>query len=191
MSKFDLSGIPAVFHNGKLVPKIYMNGVLVWESNAKIIDYVYRSPEYITADMEVFIVFENTSDGTYWAVSNNNGTLSAPTAVQLPINNITGGSILVLNANDLIWVVEYNLGVVKFRKKDSETEYLYTTNTNNGVRVGEFENNEFDYADYLQHIATGRFLYCYNNQEIRARTSNDSYVEQSGRFYVLEISEQE
>lgn len=191
MSKFDLSNIPKVYHNGVDTPRIYMNGVLVWESNAKTIYYEYRSPEYITADMEVFIVFENTSDGTFWAITNDNGTSSAPLARQLPISDIQEGSILLNSTENISWIVEYSSGIVKFRKKDSETEYLYTLNTNNGVRVGEAENNEFDYTDYLQNIATGRFLYCYNNQGIRSRTSNDSYVEQSGRFYVLEISEQE
>ena len=68
-------------------------------------------------------------------------------------------------------------------------EWLYSTNANNGVRVGDNTNKTWvidEESGYLKHVGTSRFMGVYNSSDWRAYTSvNDNIKGQTLAFYVL------
>ena len=67
--------------------------------------------------------------------------------------------------------------------------WLYCTNTNNGVRVGDNTNKVYEIkANYLYHTATSRYIGVYNAQDWRCYTSiNDNIKDQTLQFFVKTI----
>ena len=85
---------------------------------------------------DVVVIVDQTS-GT--AMSNNNGTSSAPSATAVTLN--TDKTEITSNvAATLQWEVTVNNGSYQFGVSGT-TDYLYCTATNNGVRVGSNANN--------------------------------------------------
>lgn len=97
------------------------------------------------------------------AMSNDKGTSSAPSATSI---TISGNKLSSDPAENLQWIVTVNNGY-KFQVPET-SNYLYCTNTNNGVRVGTNTNNVFAIVDgFLYNNATSRYLGVYNNQDWR------------------------
>lgn len=122
---------------------------------------------------DIVVIVDKTSGK---AMSNNNGTSSAPTATAVTIN----GTELNSPETTLQWEVTVTNGSYKFKKIDGTT-YLYCTNTNNGVRVGtNANNNSFTIYNnngtpFLLNTATSRYIGVYNSQDWRCYTSiNDN-----------------
>lgn len=137
----------------------------------------------LSATDEVLVVWTPQAGGAY-ALSNDKGTTAAPTAVSVAINNKS----ITTDAENIVWNVDYNSTDKTFTLYPAGTtdEWLYATNTNNGVRVGTNTNKTFNIKnDYLFHIGTSRYLGVYNNADIRCYTSSGGNIaNQTVAFYV-------
>ena len=131
---------------------------------------------------DVFVIV-GTNGGGSFALSNNNGTGSAPTAVSVTIeNDALTGTI----AGNIQWNISGNAtdGYTFYPNGTTET-WLYCTNTNNGVRVGTNNSKTFVIdGGYLKHSGTSRYVGIYNSQDWRCYTSNGGNIEkQTFSFY--------
>ncbi len=128
-------------------------------------------------------------NGSNYAMSNNNGTGSAPSAVTVTVadNKITS------EVTDAIkWNVSGDAtNGYTFYPNGSTTKWLYCTNSNNGVRVGDGDAKHFtlttgENAGYLTTTETNdqRYLGIYNSQDWRCYNSiNSNITGQSFAFY--------
>ncbi len=130
---------------------------------------------------DVFVIVGNNGD-TY-AITNDNGTGSAPSASAVTISS---GKITSAVADNIKWNISGNAtdGYTFYPNGDNEN-WLYCTNTNNGVRVGTNDNKTFNIKDdYLNHEGTGRYVGIYSSQDWRCYTSiNSNITGQSFAFY--------
>ncbi len=110
-----------------------------------------------------------------YALTSANGSGSAPTAVAVTIENdaITGNI-----ADELQWNFRAVDGGYKINPINDTLVFLYTTSSNNGVRVGANSNNVWelnitDNANYhgFKNVATSRYIGVYNNQDWRTYTT--------------------
>lgn len=132
------------------------------------------------------VVIVRTS-GTTYAMTNANGTSSAPTAKSV---TVSGNKLGTTPENDIVWYIGVDGDNKIFYTSSDMTSWLYCTSTNNGVRVGANTSKTFTYANnYLKHVGTSRYLGVYNNADWRCYTSNTGnitnqtfgfFVEQSG-----------
>ncbi|MBR1505770.1 MAG: Ig-like domain-containing protein [Prevotella sp.] len=142
--------------------------------------WVKTDPASLTTGDVVAIVDQTSAT----AMSNDKGTSAAPVATAVTLNDdkseITGEV-----AENLQWVVTASEGSYKFGVSGTEN-YLYCTNTNNGVHVGTNENNSFKWiADaentnstesFLVNEATTRYVGVYNNTDWRCYTSINNNI---------------
>lgn len=137
------------------------------------------------ADLTASDVFVIVGDnGSTFALSNDNGTSAAPTAVAVTVaNNALSGTV----ADNIKWNISGNATDGYTFYPDGDTEkWLYCTNTNNGVRVGTNTNNTFtlDASGYLKHVGTSRYVGIYNDQDWRCYTGNGGNIaDQTFAFY--------
>ena len=147
-------------------------------------------PEWVATELaditatDVVVITSKNSSGAYYAMSNNNGTGSAPTATSVTVSN----NKLSSTPNDnLKWNISNNSGTLTIYKNGSTSSWLYCTSTNNGVRVGTNMNNTFTIdssTGYLKHTGTSRYLGVYNNQDWRCYTSTSTNIGgQTLKFY--------
>ena len=124
------------------------------------------------------------------AMSNDNGTGSAPSAISVTLKDDKSEISSEVNAN-IQWEVTVSNGTYKFGAVNTNN-YLYCTNTNNGVRVGTNSNNVFTWkkADanseeyYLFNSATSRYIGVYENQDWRCyNTVNNNIKATVTAFY--------
>lgn len=110
-----------------------------------------------------------------YALTSANGTGSAPTAVAVTIENdaITGNI-----ADELQWNFTAVDGGYTINPISNAETFLYTTSTNNGVRIGTNANNVWelditDDANYhgFKNVAFSRYIGVYNNQDWRTYTT--------------------
>ncbi len=147
-------------------------------------------PQYKPADLadiaatDRVIIVATKSDGTTYALPNNNGTSAAPSAFAIAIekNTITSTSA------DIVWnIVNDGNGNLTIYPAGQTDTWLYCTSANNGVRVGTNANNIFtlDKSGYLKHTATGRYLGVYLTQDWRCYTNTTGNTAgQTFAFYV-------
>ena len=132
-------------------------------------DWVVTSLANLTSS-DIFVIVGRIGNGsTYYAMTNDNGTGAAPSAIN--ITSSVSGDVLIGNiANNIKWKVSGNAsdGYTFYPNGDS-SNWLYCTNTNNGARVGTNENKTFTFnnKDYLVHTATSRTLSIYSSTEWR------------------------
>ena len=144
-----------------------------------ITQWVLTSPENLVTGDVVLIVDQTSSR----AMSNNNGTTSAPTAT--PVTLSTDKSIAspaAANESNLQWTVTKDGSNFQF---GTGSNYLYCTNTNNGVRVGTNSNNVFTIStNWLMNSATSRYVGVYNNADWRCYNSSSTNIENTvTKFY--------
>ena len=128
------------------------------------------------------------------AMSNNNGTSNAPTATSVTLKDSNGE---ISNADDtgeigeeLQWKVtvttdDSGVRSYQFESVTKEGHYVYCINSNNGVRVGNNNDNKvftFEKDDnnnneyFLVNTATSRYVGVYNNQDWRCYTSINANI---------------
>ena len=123
-------------------------------------------------DIVVIVWTTNDGLGTSYAVSNDKGTSDAPDAVIVTIEDdkLTGNI-----GDNLKWNITYSDGKLTIYPNGSTTTWLYTTNSNNGVRVGTNTNKTFivdSNNSYLKNTGTNRYLGVYTtNPDIRCYTN--------------------
>ena len=127
------------------------------------------------------------------AMTNDNGTGSAPTAKSVDLSSDKTEITSEVGAT-LQWVVTVDKGSFKFGVSGT-SNYLYCTSTNNGVRVGTNANNSFtvfdnDGTDFLLNTATNRYLGCYSNQDWRCYTSINSNIENTETAFFKKVAGQ-
>ena len=116
------------------------------------------------------IVDENSST----ALSSANGSSSAPSASSVAIFS---NKLSATPAEALQFVLEVPSDGNYSFKAINTTNYLYTTSSNNGVRVGTNDNKVFVWEDgYLKNDATSRYVGVYNNQDWRCYTSINANI---------------
>lgn len=120
----------------------------------------------LNTDDIVIITMKVNSSGNTYAVSNNNGTSKAPTAVSVtPSNNTITAPVATI-----LWKVKKNSTGFVFLSNSDTSTWLYSTSTNNGTRVGTNANDTFaldSASGYLKHLGTNRYLGVYNEQDWR------------------------
>lgn len=133
---------------------------------------------------DIFVIAETT--GSY-ALSSANGTSEAPTATSITIENnkITSEVVEALKWN----VSGSATNGYTFYPNGSTTTWLYCTNTNNGVRVGDNANKVFEIKDgYLYHKGTSRYVGIYNSQDWRCYTSTSTNINDQSFAYFKYIA---
>ena len=110
-------------------------------------------------DGDTVVIVDKTSER---AMTNNNGSFSAPSAVQIELSG-DQNAVTEEPAATLQWVVERDNGNYMF-KVPGTSNYLYCTSDNDGVRVGsgnksfEFQNGGTYNVPFLKNNATSRYL---------------------------------
>ena len=136
----------------------------------------------LTAD-DVFVIVGN--NGNNFALANDNGTGSAPSAVGVTVSD---GKITSKVSDNIKWTVSGDAtnGYTFYPAGSTET-WLYCTATNNGVRVGTNDNKTFTVSTegYLKHSGTNRYLGVYNSQDWRCYTepTANNIKDQTFTFY--------
>ena len=130
---------------------------------------------------DVVIITELVGTNVY-AASNDNGTSAAPTAVSVTVAN----DAITTDATNILWTVVKDGANISFKTGDN---YLYCTNTNNGMRVGSNSNNVFSIdanSGYLYNNGTSRFIGVYNSSDWRCYTTvNANIKDQTLAFYAV------
>ena len=130
-------------------------------------------------------VLVSTKGSSSYAMANDKGTSGAPTAVAVTIN---GNQLASAPMSNLVWEFTKSENEVRFKLVD-EDKYLYTTASNNGLRVGTNQNNviTMDSGSGYLTLSDGeatRFIGVYNNQDWRGYTSvNNNIKDQTFTFY--------
>lgn len=124
----------------------------------------------ITADDTVAITM---SDGTTtWALYNANGTGSAPTAV---VVDVADNTMTAQSSDTIAWNIAKEGDDLIIHKVGDANTWLYSSNTNNGTRVGTNENKLWTVdsaTGYLKHLGTNRYLGVYKtNPDWRSYTN--------------------
>ena len=132
-------------------------------------------------DSDLFVIVGDNGD-TY-AMSNDKGTSSAPTAVAVTVaGNTLSGDI----PTNIQWKLSVETDGYTFYPSGDAENWLYCNNSNNGVRVGTSENSVFSLSTegYLQNNATSRYLGIYNSQDWRCYTNTTGNIAgQTFKFY--------
>lgn len=130
------------------------------------------------------VVIVGIKSSTRYAMSNDKGTGSGPAPV---IVATSGNKLAEEPATNIVWYVGEDGNNRIFYATAAKDKWLYCTNSNNGVRVGDNVNKTFTWSnDYLQHIATRRYLGIYNTQDWRCYDSHTAtnIANQTFQFYV-------
>ena len=135
---------------------------------------------------DIFVIVGDNGD-TY-AMSNDQGTSKAPTAVSV---TISGDKITSAVEDNIKWNISGNAtdGYI-FYPNGNEDIWLYNTSNKTDVRIGSNNNKVFKLADngYLQNTATSRYLGIYNSQDWRCyqnTTGQSNITGQTFGFYKL------
>ena len=117
------------------------------------------------------IAITMTKGTSTWALTNNNGASKAPTAqaVEVSDNTMTSAS-----SDNIAWNISKSGNNLTIYVSGSTTNWLYSTNTNNGTRVGNNTNKTWVVdasSGYLKHNGTNRYLGVYNSSDWRSYTN--------------------
>lgn len=130
---------------------------------------------------DVFVIVGN--NGSNYALANDKGASSAPTAVPVTVNGeyITGDV-----ADNIKWNISGNAtDGYTFNPYGSTTTWLYCFNNNNGLRVGTGDDKSFVIKDdYIYNSGQERYIGIYNSADWRSYTSiNNNIKDQTFKFY--------
>ena len=148
---------------------VYSNLVTVTQAAyvapATLGNWVAASLADINAN-DVFVIVGNNGDD--YAMTNDNGTSSAPSVVAVTVVSNTLSGVI---DDNIKWNLSGNAtdGYTFYPNGETET-WLYCTNTNNGVRVGTGDAKHFTLSgNYLTTTETTdqRYLGIYNSQDWR------------------------
>ena len=130
---------------------------------------------------DVFVIVGN--NGNNYALSNDNGTGGAPSAVGV---TVSGGKITSKVNDNIKWNVtgDATNGYTFFPNGDTST-WLYCINNNNGLRVGVGDDNLFTINNnYLYNSGQSRYIGIYNSSDWRSYLSiNNNIKDQTFTFY--------
>ena len=169
-------------------PEVYAEGetVTVEEDTTFYAVYSYSeggSSSYVKKEIseisatDIVVITITTSDETVYALSNDNGTSSAPTAV---IVTLSGNELASIPDDNIKWNITKDGDSLTIYVNGSTSTWLYCTNANNGVRVGNNSANSFTIdtsSGYLKHTGTSRYVGVYTtNPDWRCYTSTTTNI---------------
>ena len=168
---------------------VYSELITVTQEGAVVTPPAASGKKWVLTDLadlnegDVIVIVGN--NGETFAMSNDNGTSGAPTAVAV---TVAGKNLSGEIDENIQWSISGNAtDGYSFHPNGNEDAWLYCTNTNNGVRVGTNDNKTFtlDESGYLKHEATSRYIGIYNSQDWRCYTSNttQNIANQTFAFY--------
>ena len=139
------------------------------------------------AATDVIIITWTKSDGNVYAITNTNGTGSAPAAVAV---TVADGKLSSDITDNIKWNISNSNGDLTIYPNGTTATWLYCTSTNNGVRVGTNTNKTFTIdseSGYLKHTGTSRYLGIYSTQDVRCYTTSTTtnIANQTLAFYKL------
>ena len=157
--------------------------------------WVKTAPTDLTTG-DVVVLVDLTSGK---AMSNNNGTSSAPSAVEV---TVTGDEITSTVESTIQWTLTTSgTGEDRTYQLATGDDYLYVTATNNGVRVGSGERNTFKITTggdnsgyYLNNTATEksntvtRYIGCYTSSDWRCYTSINSNIKGNNNAFFKKVA---
>jgi hypothetical protein len=111
------------------------------------------------------VVITMTKGETTWAMTNDKGTSAAPVA---SVVTLSADALAAEPGKNLKWVVSNDNGTLTIYPYGGYETWLYSTTSNNGIRVGTSENKTFKIDDtygYLYNIET-HFFKWYNELKI-------------------------
>ncbi len=175
--------------------KAWMDGYL--PSDVVSADYVIELPtvtfnklashtQITTSDVYMIV---DVASGK--ALTSANGTSGAPTAVDVTIEN---NAITAAIPYELQWKFAEEEGGYSIHPAEDNDVLLYSTGSNNGVRVGTSENKvwEIDITDAgssyhgMKNVAVSRYIGVYQNQDWRTYTSiHDNIKNTQIEFFIL------
>ena len=139
----------------------------------------------ITATDEVVITMAKGE--SVYAMTSEKGSSDAPTAVVVTVEN---KELTAAPVDNLIWNIANDKGNLTIYPKGQTAKWLYTTDNNDGVRVGTNDNKTFvvdSQFGYLKNTTTNRYLGVYSNAEWRCyktATGTSNIAGQTLCFYV-------
>lgn len=146
-------------------------------------EWVLTTLEELTED-DIFVITGTNANGTY-AMANDNGTQSAPAAVEVTVSDETLSGEIAANIQ---WNMTYNseTGYTFYPNGDTETWlYCTTSSSNNRLRVGTNTNNAFNLdaeSGYIKYDSY--YIGIYDSQDWRGYTSiNSNIANQTFAFY--------
>ena len=143
----------------------------------------------MTSD-DVFVIAEIHNLKSSYAMSNDKGTSAVPSAVSITLSE-DGTTITKTVADNLKWNVGKVGNSYVFYPNGDNKKWLYCTNTNNGVRVGNNNNKNFQLYENrgysgLKNIATNRYIGVYDKLW-RCYDNVNNYIKgQQIAFYKLD-----
>lgn len=122
---------------------------------------------------DIFVIVDADSKK---AMTNNNGTSSAPTAAAVTISQ--DGNTITGVTDVMKWNISGNASDgYTIYPNGSTTTWLYCTNSNNGVRVGTNTAKTFSLdGKYLKHAGTSRYVGVYDSSDWRCYTSKGGNI---------------
>ena len=159
----------------------YFNVVMKEEPTPQPAEVTWQKTDY--ADLQTDDIVVIVDQTTVKAMSNDKGTTNAPTAIAVTLNN-DKSEITGTVANNIQWTVTKTEDGLQF---GVGTKYLYCTNSNNGVRVGDNTNNVFSWKladansseNFLFNNATSRYLGVYSNSDWRCYTTVNANIKET------------
>ena len=156
-----------------------------------------NQPRWIKTDLtaltptDQFVIVDLTSKT---AMSNDKGTTEAPVATAITLSD-DGTELTGEIADNLKWNVTATTdGAYTFYPNSKTDSWLYTTNTNNGVRVGTNNDNKtfkpYSSDSYvgLQNVGTSRYVGVYNKQDWRCYTTVNDNIKATSIAYFKRVS---
>ena len=156
-----------------------------------------NQPRWIKTDLtaltptDQFVIVDLTSKT---AMSNDKGTTEAPVATAITLSD-DGTELTGEIADNLKWNVTATTdGAYTFYPNGKTDSWLYTINTNNGVRVGTNNDNKtfkpYSSDSYvgLQNVGTSRYVGVYNKQDWRCYSTVNDNIKATSIAYFKRVS---
>lgn len=152
--------------------------------------YTKTSLADISANDQVLVVHKVGDN--YYALSNDNGTTAAPTAVKVTVSD----NSIASPAENIIWNLSYDSDKETFTLNPDgvSDKWLYCTNTNNGVKVGTGEAKVFQIKSnymYETGTATARYLGVYSESDWRCYEKINANISGQELAFFVKKAEQE
>ena len=137
----------------------------------------------ITATDEVVITMAKGE--SVYALTSAKGSSAAPTAVAVTVEN---KELTAAPADELVWNIANDNGTLTIYPKGQTDTWLYTTDSNTGIRVGTNDNKTFvvdSKYGYLYNTVTKRYIGVYTTADWRCYNSMHANISgQTLCFYV-------
>ena len=162
------------------------------EAMEQLIPVVDAGEEWLKTDLADILstdtaVIVYTKNNETFAMSNSD---VPPKPVSVSVSN---GKIVSKVTENVKWNIDHTDGTFTAQPNGDTSKYLYCTDSNNGVKIGNnTDSNTFTIdtdSGYIYNLATERYLGLYNTQDFRCYTSvNNNIADQSVAFYVLQVT---